>query len=98
LDRFEHVLGHDANGVPAHGEQLVEAGIGLLQLEAHGGGIGGLDAVGVEAERGAPTYVFVLNLGGNGVGDVGRGELDAVAPIDAGAQLDGHFREVGVVD
>ena len=97
LDLLEHVLGHDPYGVPAHREEGVEAGVRLLQLEDDRIGIGRLHGVDGERQRRAPAHVLVLDLRRHGVHDVGRRELDAIAPEYPAPQLDGHLREVGVV-
>ena len=98
LDLLEDVLRHDPDRVPAHREQHVEAGVRLLQLEDDGIGIGRLHLVDVEAERRAPAHAAMLDLRRDGVHHVRGRELDAVAPVDAAAQLHRHLGEVGIVD
>ena len=97
LDLLEHVLRHDPDRVPAHREEGMEARVGFLQLEADGVGVRSLDRLHIEAEGGAPAHVLVLDLRRDRVDDICCRELDAVAPVDAAPELDGHLREVAVV-
>ena len=95
---LEDVLGHHPHGVPAHREQGVEARVGLLELEDDGLRIGRRDIGDVHLHRRAPAQAVGLHVRLDGVDDVIGGELDAVAPEDALAQLHRHLGEVGVVD
>ena len=97
-DLLEDVLGHHPDRVPAHREERMEARIRLLQLEHDGVAVGRRHRGDVDLERRAPAHAVGLHVQLGGEDDVGRRELDAVAPEDAGAQLDRHLGEVGVVD
>ena len=95
---FEDMLRHHPHRVPAHGEQCVEAGVGFLELEHHGVAIGRSDIGDVDLHGRAPAQAVGPHMGLDRVEHVGGGELDAVAPIDAAAQLHGHLGEIGIVD
>ena len=97
LHLLEHMLWHDPDRVPSHREVGVEARVGLLELEHHRVGIGCIDRCDIAGENGAKPHPRVLDLGHHGRYDVISGELDAVAPEDAVAQLRGHLGEVGIV-
>ena len=94
---FEDMLGQDPDRAPTHREVGMEARIRLLELEHHGVGIGRLDRGDVAGEHRAEPHSRILDLGHHGRNHVIGGELDAVAPEDALAQLRGHFGEVGIV-
>ncbi len=94
---LEDVLGQDPGGIPAHREDGVEARVRLLELEDDGRGIGCRDAGHIDLEGRAPDHARMVDLGLHGVDDVVGGELDPVAPMDAGAQLHRHLAEVVVV-
>ncbi len=94
---FEDVLGHDPGGVPTHGKQCVEARIGFLQMEDDRLRIGILDAGDVNGERGAPGHARMVDLRLDRIDHIVTGEFDAIAPVDALAQLHGHLREIGII-
>ena len=71
---------------------------GCLEVEDDRVAVGHLDARDVDRERRAPAHARMIDLGLDGVGHVVGGELDAVAPVDALAELDRHLGEVVVVD
>ena len=98
LDLLEDVLGKDPDTRPPHREIGVEARVGLLQLEDHRLGVWRFDGCYVAGEHGRKPHRRILDLDIDGRLDVGRAELDPVAPEDAPAQLYAHFREVGIVD
>ncbi len=95
---LEDMLRHHPHRVPPHGEQRVEARVRLLQLEHHGVAVGRGDLGDVDLDGRAPTQALRVHVGLDGVDHVIGGEFDAVAPVDAAAQLHGHLGEVGVVD
>ncbi len=95
---LEDVLGHDPHRVPAHRVQGMEARVRLLQLVDHGVAVGRRDAGDVDLDRRAPAQALGVEVRLDRVHHVGRSELDAVAPVDALAQLHRHLGEVLVVD
>ncbi len=95
---LEDVLRDDPARAPADREVGMEARVRLLQLEHHGVPVGRGHAVDAAVERSAPCHRGVRHLRLDGVDEVVRGELDAVAPVDALTQLHRHLGEIVVVD
>ena len=71
--------------------------MGFFELEHDRVSIRRLDGSDVARQHGAEAHGRIFDLGRHGCDDVISGELDAIAPEDAAAQLDRHFGEVGVV-
>ena len=72
--------------------------LGFLSLKTTVLRIGRRDVGDVDLHRRAPAQAVGLHVRLDGVDHVVGGELDAVAPEDALAQLHRHLGEVGVVD
>jgi len=95
---FEDVLGHNEARAPTHSEASVEARVGFFQVEDHGISVGLFHMVDIGNKQATPQEPRILHLDIDRIVQVIRCKLDAIAPVDALAQLDRHRGEVFIID